>query len=49
MALTLPADKRDWTKGSPGELSLWLCGKEANTLERLYVTVADTAVVYHKW
>jgi len=47
-ALTLPTGKRDWTKGSPGELSLWFRGEEANILERLYVAVADTAVVYHE-
>ncbi|MHC4436435.1 MAG: discoidin domain-containing protein [Planctomycetota bacterium] len=47
-ALTLPAGKRDWTAGSPVELSLWFRGEAANIAERLYVAVADTAVVYHE-
>ena len=47
-ALTLPAGKRDWTTGSPVELSLWFRGEAPNTAERLYVAVANTAVVYHE-
>jgi hypothetical protein len=47
-ALTLPAGKRDWTKGSPAELSLWFRGEAANTAERLYVAISDIAVVYHE-
>ena len=47
-ALALPAGKRDWTTGSPVELSLWFRGEATNTAERLYVAVADTAVVYHE-
>ncbi|MBC8471701.1 MAG: hypothetical protein H8D56_19745 [Planctomycetes bacterium] len=48
--LTLSAS-RDWTEGGVGELSLWFHGDTANTSERLYVAVSNTAgsgaVVYH--
>ena len=45
--LTLPAGERDWTVEGIGELSLWFRGESTNAPERLYIAVADTAVVYH--
>jgi len=45
--LTLPASERDWTAEGVSELSLWFRGESDNAAERLYVAVADAAVVYH--
>jgi len=36
-------DSRDWTEGGVGELSLWFHGDPANSSERLYVAVSNTA------
>ncbi len=47
LELTLPPGERDWTAEGIGELSLWFRGEFANAPERLYIVIADTAVVYH--
>jgi hypothetical protein len=45
--LTLPVGERDWTVQGIDELSLWFMGESTNAPERLYIVIADTAVVYH--
>jgi hypothetical protein len=38
---------RDWTEQGVARLSLWFRGESANTAERMYVALDNTAVVYH--
>ena len=45
--LTLPIDERDWTVEGVAELSLWFRGELTNAPERLYIAIANTAVVYN--
>jgi len=38
---------RDWTEHGVARLSLWFRGESANAIERMYVVLDGTAVVYH--
>ena len=40
-------DPRDWTEQDVARLSLWFRGGSSNALERMYIALNDTAVVYH--
>jgi len=44
MTLVYP---RDWTEQGVAKLSLWFRGESANAVERMYVALNGTAVVYH--
>jgi len=37
---------RDWTEENVAKLSLWFRGSSANSAERIYIALNDTAVVY---
>ncbi len=38
---------RDWTEEGVGELSLWFRGDADNAVERMYVALNGSAVIYH--
>lgn len=44
LTLTYP---KDWTEGAATKLSLWFRGDAANAVERMFVALNGTSVVYH--
>lgn len=45
--MTLTGIARDWTEEGVTKLSLWFRGVPANAVERMYIALNDSALVYH--